>query len=403
MATTNGEEMNSDLSRHWLLDPAVTFLNHGSFGACPIPVLEAQQRWREQMEREPVRFMAGELEGRMDEARADLARFVGARSDDLAFVRNATTGVNAVLRSLELSPDDELLVTDHEYNACRNALRFVAERSGARIRVIHLPFPLRSPEDAVDAVLDAVTPRTRLALLDHITSPTGLILPIETLVHELERRGVDTLVDGAHGPGMVPLNLAQLGAAYYTGNCHKWLCAPKGAAFLHVRPDRQAGVHPLTISHGANSTRTDRSRFRLEFDWTGTFDPSPFLVIPEAIRFLGGLLPGGWPALMDANRSLALAGRSILCEALAIDPPAPAKMIGALGAVPLPDGSGEAPPSPLYQDPLQDRLLAEHAIQVPVLPWPDPPRRLIRISAQAYNRREQYERLARVLTEVLED
>jgi isopenicillin-N epimerase len=395
--------MTHDLARHWLLDPDVEFLNHGSFGACPLPVLEAQQQWRRRMETEPVRFLASELEDHLLEARDELARFVGARGDDLAFVSNATTGVNIVVRSLPFAAGDELLVTDHEYNACSNALRFAAERSGATVRVVSLPFPISSPDEVTEIVLAAVGPRTRLALLDHITSASGLILPIETLVRELDARGVDTLVDGAHGPGMVPLELDSLGAAYYTGNCHKWLCAPKGSAFLHVRPDRQEQIRPLTISHGANATRTDRSRFRLEFDWMGTPDPTPWLAIPVAIRFLGGLLPGGWPEVMRTNRALALQGRRIICEAIGAPVPAPEEMIGTLAAVPLPDGSPDPPISPLYQDPLQDRLLQEHGIQVPVLPWPAPPRRLVRISAQLYNRREQYQHLAEALTIVLKD
>ncbi len=385
----------------WLLDPAVDFLNHGSFGSCPRPVLEAQQAWRERLEREPVQFLAGELEGLMDAARGELAVFLGADPDDLAVMGNATTGVNAVLRSLPWEAGDEILLTDHGYNACRNAAAFVAQRAGARLVEARVPFPLRSPDQVMEAVLGAVTPRTKLALLDHVTSPTGLVFPLADLVAALEARGVDALVDGAHAPGMLPLDLTRLGAAYYTGNCHKWLCAPKGAAFLHVRRDRQERIRPLVISHGASVTRPGRSRFRLEFDWQGTFDPSAFLSVPAALRFLEKRLPGGWPALMDANRRLARRGRDLLCAALEIPPPAPDEMLGALAAVPLPDGSPEPPTSPLYQEPLQQALLARHGIQVPVVPWPQPPRRLLRISAQAYNDEAQYARLAAALPGLL--
>lgn len=385
----------------WSLDPEIAFLNHGSFGACPRPVLEAQARQREQMEREPVRFFLRELEAQLDQARAALADFVGADADDLAFVPNATAGVNTVLRSLALEPGDELLTTDHEYNACRNALEATAARAGARVVVATVPFPLESPDQVVEALLAAAGPRTRLLLVDHVTSQTGLVLPIARIVAALEERGIDTLVDGAHAPGMVPLDLRALGAAYYTGNCHKWICAPKGAALLHVRRDRQQRVRPLSISHGANATREDRSRFRLEFDWTGTFDPTPFLCVPEALRLLGGLLPGGWPALQEHNRRTALAARALLCEALGCAAPSPDEMIGSLASVPLPPGDGAPLRSALSLDPLQDALLERHRVEVPVIPWPAPPRRLLRISAQIYNERTEYERLIRGLHELL--
>src|SRR6185369_3383869 len=253
---------------------------------CPRPVLDLQQALRARLERQPTQFMTRDLEGRLDEARAALGAFVGALPADLAFVPNATSGVNAVLRSLVFAPGDELLTTDHTYGACKNALHFVAERSGATV------------------VLAKVTSRTRLALLDHVTSPTGLVFPLAELVEALAVRGVETLVDGAHAVGMLPLDLSAVGAAYYTGNCHKWLCAPKTAGFLHVRRDLQPMIHPLAISHGLRVPRRDRSRFLLEFDWTGTIDPTAYLAVPAAIRVMGEALPGGWPALRAHNRAL---------------------------------------------------------------------------------------------------
>ncbi|MEW6159130.1 MAG: aminotransferase class V-fold PLP-dependent enzyme, partial [Verrucomicrobiota bacterium] len=220
----------------------------------------------------------------------------------------------------------------------------------------------------------------------------------EKIVATLNQRGVDTLIDGAHAPGMIPLDLEKLGATYYTGNAHKWLCAPKGAGFLHVRKQRQPLIRPLAISHGANSPRQDRSRFLLEFGWTGTADPTAFLSVPEALRVMNALVPGGWPELMRRNRALALQGREILCRALAIEPPCPDEMIGALASIPLPDAPpGDAPTSPLYGDPLQNVLRDEHGLEVPIIPWPTAPRRLVRISAQIYNQPEQYEILAKAL------
>jgi len=387
---------------HWLLDPGVVFLNHGSFGACPREVLAYQAELREQLEREPVRFMVDSLEPLLDASRAVLARFLGAHNEDLAFVANATEGVNAVLRSLDFQPGDELLTTSQEYNACNNALRFVAERAGATVVVADVPFPIASAQQAVGAVLAKVTPRTRLLMISHITSPTAIILPVERLVRELAARGIDTLVDGAHAPGMIPLQLDTLGAAYYTANCHKWLCSPKGAAFLHVRRDKQAGVRPVVISHGANSKRTDRSRFQLEFDWTGTIDPTAWLCVGRSIEFMSRLLPGGWPALMARNHALALRGRDLLCRVLNTTSPAPDDMLGSMASVRLPDGAGPAPTiaQTRYHDPLQNLLIAR-GVQAPIVPWPAWPTRWVRISVQAYTTMSDIERLAAALPEVL--
>jgi len=384
----------------WPLDRGVAFLNHGSYGACPAEVLRYQAALRAEMEAEPVRFLGRELDDRLDAARARLGAFVGADPDDLAFVSNATGGVNAVLRSLRLAAGDELLTTDHAYQACRNTLDFVAERSGARVVTVTLPFPVASPQAIVDVVLAGVTPRTRLALLDHITSPTALILPLERLVAALAARGVDSVVDGAHAPGMVPLDLRALGAAYYSGNCHKWLCTPKGSAFLWVRRDRQADVHPLTISHGAKGERAGRSRFRLEFDWTGTQDPTAWLTVPMAIDYLAGLVPGGWPALMARNRALALEARRLMCEAVGTSPACPEEMIGSIASVILPDNR-TVETGWRVRDPIQGRLFEAWGIEVPIMRWPAPPKRMVRVSAQLYNHLPQYVRLAEALRKEL--
>lgn len=390
----------SPFARHWDLDPEVVFLNHGSFGACPRVILERQHELRREMEAQPLRFLYHTLEERIDAAKPRLAQLVGCDPQDFAFVANATTGVNTVLRSLTFAPGDELLVTDHEYNASRNALEFVAQRHGARIVVARVPFPIADKQQVIDAVLDKVTDRTRLFLIDHITSPTGVIMPVPELVQALNERGIDTLVDGAHGPGMLPLDLDALNAAYYTGNCHKWLCTPKGSALLHVRRDRQEPIRPLSISHGANSQRSDRSRFRLEFDFTGTNDFTAFFCVPDAIEFLDSLLPGGLAELRAHNHDLALAGREKLCTALDCEPPAPADMIGSLASVILPP-STEPLHHPTGADPMQAILWKEHKIEVPVMRWPHPELRMLRISPQIYNSIEQYEYLAEAIQTIV--
>ncbi len=384
------------------LDPDVVFLNHGSFGSCPVAILEYQDGLRRRMERQPVRFLVRELEALLDESRAVLADFVGAQSDDLVLVPNATSGVNTVLRSLTFAPGDELVVTDHEYNACRNALDFVAERSGVKVVVVHVPFPIMSAVQVEDAILSSVTDRTRLLLIDHITSPTALILPVGGIVKTLNDRGIDTLVDGAHAPGMIPLNLDELGAAYYTGNCHKWICAPKGVGFLRVRSDRQKEIRPLAISHGATSRRSDRSRFQIEFGWTGTWDPTAMVCLSHTLDYMSRLLPGGWAGIMRRNHELALAARRVICEMLGIPRPSPDEMIGSIASFPISDSISDEPPkSPLYLDPWQDELMARHRIEVPLVPWPAPPGRLLRISAQLYNSLPQYELLATGVSELI--
>lgn len=386
-------------STFWTLEEGIDFLNHGSFGATPRPVQEAQLAWRERLEAEPVRFFQRELESALDAARHALARFVGASDDDLAFVPNATTAVNSVLRSYPLQVGDELLVTDHIYNACRNVVDLVAARAGARVVVADIPFPIGAAGEAYEAVLSKVGERTRLAVVEHVTSPTALVLPVEDIVGALSDAGIDTLVDGAHAPGMVPLDLGELGATFYTGNCHKWMCAPKGAGFLHVSDTHPHQVLPAVVSHGYNTEHEDRSRFHLLFDWTGTDDPTAFLSVPAAIEAMGSLQPGGWPALMAANRELARSARDAVCAALDEAAPAPDEMLGSMASIPLPNAV--EPPLPYDRDPLQDRLLFDHEIEVPIQLWPSWPRRVLRLSAQAYNRFDQYERLAAALAEEL--
>ena len=387
-------------AEHWTLDPDVTFLNHGSFGACPRPVLEAQRALQDRLEREPVRFFAREAPLLLEAAREALAEFIGASVPGLAFVPNVTTAINSVLRSVPLQRGDELLVTDHEYNASRNILDYVAAERGATVVVAHVPFPVEGPTAVRDAVLSRVSPRTRVALLDHVSSQTALVMPIAALCRELEARGVDVLVDGAHAPGMVDLDVGALAPAWYAGNCHKWLCAPKSVGFVWSREDRRKAVRPAIISHGANARVPLAQRYRAEFGWQGTLDPTPALALPEALRFLGSLLPGGWPSLRARNRALALEGRKLVAEALGAALPCPDEMIGSMASLPVPPLPALPEPtasSALERDALQERLFAEHAIEVPVLTCPGHPGRLLRISAQAYNTRDDYARLADAL------
>lgn len=387
----------------WALEPGV-FLNHGSFGACPRSVLDHQAALRAEMERQPVRFFIRGLQRRIDMARQAVAAFVDADPAGFGFVRNATEAVNGILRSLRFEPGDEVLVTDHGYGACTHAARYVIERAGGRLVTAALPFPGATADGVVAAIVEHVGPRTRLALVDHVTSPTALVLPIARIVEALAARGVDTLVDGAHGPGMVPLSVRGLGAAYYVANLHKWCCAPKGAGFLAVRPDRLGGLHPAIISHGHRfplDRAGGRSRFHLEFDWVGTDDPTPWLCAPLSIERVGALHPDGWPGWMKRNRALALWGRDRLADALGVTAPCTDDLVGHMAALPLPDADHAPPDSPLYSSPLQVALGDAAQIEVPIVPWPRHPQRLIRFSVAPYTTAAELEALAEALPRLL--
>jgi isopenicillin-N epimerase len=382
--------------RHWNLAQNIVFLNHGSFGACPKAVLKLQSQLREQMERAPVQFLWRRYEELLEPARAAVAKFIGARPRDLVFTSNATSGVNAIIQSLELRPGDELLTTNHDYNACHNVLLQAASQSGAHVRVARIPFPLQHASQVIDAVMEAVTPRTRLAMIDHVSSHTALVFPIEKIVHALEAKGIETLVDGAHAPGMVPLDLARLNPTYYAGNLHKWVCAPKGAGFLWVREDKQSPIHPAVTSHGYNTGRPGYSSFQDRFDWTGTFDPTAWFCAGTAIEWMGKLLPNGWTEIRERNHSLAVHARRLLCRKLKIEPPCQEKMLGSMGTLPLPEKFQRIPKAGKI-DYEQLRLYDEFGIEVPFLRLGKPERRWFRISAQLYNSLAQYEYLAEAL------
>lgn len=377
----------------WQLDPDVVHLNHGSFGACPVEVLQHQTELRAEMEANPVAFMLRRYQPLLEESRGAMADFVGADEAGMVFVPNATYGVNSVLRSLEpeLGPGDEIVITSHTYNACRNAAVATAERVGATVVVAPIPFPITAPMDAVAAVQDVLTDRTVLLLIDHVTSATGLRLPLEEIITAVDP-SVAVLVDGAHAPGMIDIDLAGLGASFYTANCHKWICAPKGAAFLWVDEDRRATTMPAAISHGYNDGWPGSgSRFHAQFDWTGTDDPTARLCVAAALETVGGHHRDGWAGIRSSNHDLAVAGRRIVADALGCALPAPEEMLGSIASLPVPP---EREPQASIFDPLTDALHRRWSIEVPVFAWPASPERLLRISAQQYNTIEDYEALA---------
>ena len=368
--------------RHaWRLDPDFLTVNHGSFGATPNCVLAEQDTWRRRMEAQPTRFMSTILPGALRDAAARLAAFLGARGEDIVFIDNATSGCNAVLRSLALGPDDEVLTLNHVYGAVRNTVRFITERAGARMTEAVIPFPHTTTDGIVAAIVAALSSRTRIAVIDHITSSSALVMPLDRIVAACHDVGVPVLIDGAHGPGQVDLDLNNLNADWYTGNCHKWLCAPKGCAFLWTSPARQADMHPTVISHGFGQG------YIKEFDWTGTRDPSAFLSIGSAIEFHERL---GGASLRQRNIDLAGEAASLVARRLnteTIDN----EVAGAMRLVRLPL-SPDIEVAPLRASLLQAGTDAPvHAIGDGL--W-------LRLSAFAYNELEDYARLADIVARV---
>jgi isopenicillin-N epimerase len=373
--------MFADISRdEWLLDPDVAFLNHGSFGATPRTVLAEQERWRARMERHPTHFMSEELPPALRAAAARLAAFVGSEAKDLVFVENATAGCNTVLRSIPLAPGDEILVTDHGYPAVRKAAEHAAARAGARVIEAQVPFPLDDPAQVTATVAAKLGPRTRLAIFDHVTSPTAVIFPVRELTALCRAAGALVLIDGAHGPGMLDLDVPSIGADWYTGNCHKWLMAPKGSGFLWTSPQQQAETHPLVISHGFGQG------FTAEFDWVGTRDPTAWLAVPTAIDFHKRL---GGGRLRERNAALAREQATALALIWNTGRGTPDALTGSMAAVrlPLPDSR-----SPERAHALRRKLFDDHRIEVLVAAFAGA--LWARISAHAYNQPADYARLA---------
>ena len=390
------------LAEHFVLDPTIAFLNHGSYGACPRRVLEEQSRIRAHMEREPVEFFMVDMERQMDEARGRLAAWLGCDAAGLVPVPNATTGVATALWNHPLELGDEILVNDHEYSACISEAKRLAKTKHLTVREVSLPWPVQHEDQIVDALLEGVTPKTKLAILSWITSPTAIVLPAARLVREFRARGVEVILDGAHAPGQIDVDIESVSPAYFTANMHKWPCAPKGSGVLWIAPKYREGFEPLVLSARAHLDRPDRSRLLALFDYTGTSDYTAFLTAPAAVDIISEI-GGGWDAIRAHNASLARRGRDIICERLGIEPPAPDTMLGTMASLVLPgDGlaSGGTRPGG-YEDPLQERLVRTHRVQVPVWSLPSRRARMLRISAQIYNTEAQYAHLADALAEEL--
>lgn len=392
-----------NLKRHFLLDPSVTFLNHGSFGATPKPVFREYQRWQRELERQPVEFLGRRFTGLMAEARAALGGCLGTDADNLVYTQNVTISVNIAARSLELGPGDEVLATDHEYGAMDRTWRFLAKERGFRYINQHIELPLTTEEKFIEDFWRGVTPRTRVIFLSHITSPTAIIFPVKEIIRRAREAGILTVIDGAHVPGQLSLHLDTLGADFYGGNLHKWLCAPKGAGFLYARPEVQPLLKPLVVSWGYESETPSGSTFVDHHEWWGTRDIAAFLSVPKAIEFQA---ENDWDEVRESCHRLAAYAQKRICELTGLAPlhPQTDGWFAQLAAAPLPADTDLAL--------LKQRLYDDYRVEIPVLEWLPAPRagegsgvrdkyKLIRISVQGYNTKRDVDRLLNALADLL--
>ncbi|MEL6204502.1 MAG: aminotransferase class V-fold PLP-dependent enzyme [Pseudomonadota bacterium] len=381
-------QYGAEIKEFWPLEKDMIFLNHGSYGAAPIAVLDAQSTWRRQLEAQPCQFINAVAPGEIRAAAATLATFVGAQPEDTVFVENTTCGLNAVLRSLQFAPGDEIVISDHIYNATRNTVRFVVEAAGAKIRVAEIGLPVANEDQIFEAVTGALTDATRLLVIDHLASITAVIFPVARIAAAARARGIPVLVDGAHAPGMLDLDVPALGVDWYVGNCHKWLCAPKGAAFLWATRERQAGLHPTVISHDL-----DRG-FTFEFDKIGTRDASAWLSVPAAIAFHEDL--GG--ARMRARcHAVASAEARALAERWGTETGAPDTLFGMMSTVRMP---GDLPVDRAVSERLKAWLWAKHRAEIHIMPfgsafW-------VRLSVAAYTTEEECRRVGPLIEAAIE-
>jgi len=382
----------ANLKELFLLDPNVTFLNHGSFGATPKPVFTAYQDWQRRLERQPVLFLGREIDGHLRQSRQVLGEYLHADADDLVYIPNATHGVNIVARSLALQPEDEVLTTDHEYGACDYTWEFVCKKKGAAHIRQHIPLPVHTEEEIVEQFWQGVTPRTKVIYLSHITSPTALRLPVMQICQRARQAGILTLVDGAHAPGQISLDMEAVGADFYTGNCHKWLLSPKGAAFLYARREVQPLVEPLIVSWGYHATAetTSGSQFIDYLQWTGTKDPAAALAVPAAIQFMRD---HHWDEVRRECHALLRQAVERIC-ALTDMPllyPLDSNFYSQMAIAPLPATADLAV--------LKSRLYDEYKVEVPLIQWQD--RKFIRLSIQGYNTPSDVDALLEALGEIL--
>ena len=380
----------SPIKSHFILDPEVIFLNHGSFGATPKPVFREYQRWQKELERQPVEFLGRRSAGLLAEARSVLGRFLGTHGNNLIFTQNVTISLNIVARSLALDPGDEVLSSDHEYGAIDRTWRFLSRERGFTYINQPIPVPVFSDAQVVEDFWKGVTPRTRVICISHITSPTALIFPVQEIIRRAREKGILTVIDGAHVPGQIPLHLDTLGADFYGGNLHKWLCAPKGSGFLYARPEVQQLIKPLVVSWGYESETPSGSTFIDYNEWWGTRDLAAFLTVPEAIRFQQ---ENNWDAVQTTCHQLLCSAQARICDITGLPPlhSSAQTWFAQMATAPLPADTDISL--------LKNRLYDDYRIEIPLIEWNG--NKLVRISVQGYNSARDIARLCRALSALL--
>jgi isopenicillin-N epimerase len=389
----------SSYGQYWSLQKNKVYLNHGSFGATPTAVTNVQKQFIDKLEQEPVAFMIDELPSLIKSAKESLGNFLNISPNNFVFVNNTTTGVNLILKNYT-GTNEHWITTNHAYGACAHALNFYAKKNNCTISVAQLPFPTTTADEVVQNILDAVQPNTRLALIDFTTSASGLILPIKKIVEALQKRGVLVIVDAAHATGMVEYNITDLQPDFFISNLHKWLCTPKGSAFVYVSPKHQHWVHPLVISHLNDRNTGEPEHWSNQFEWDATHDYSAYCCIPFTIEYMQKLYPGGWPAIMEHNHQLAWGMGNFIANELGVALPVKQNEIGSMVNIPMP--KGETPSRAFhFNNELKNKLFYDYNIEVPVFFFPKAPTQWLRISAQIYNSTEQYQYLVACLKNII--
>lgn len=381
--------MPDDLKDQFLLDPEIHFLNHGSFGACPKPVFEAHIEWQRRLEYQPIETLDRQTADEMKSARSALGEFVQCPAEDVVYFPNPTTAINMVARSLDLQPGDEILTTDHEYGAMERTWRFIAKKTGARIQVVPNPLPVTTHQDFIETFWRGVSESTRVIFISQITSQTALIFPVTEICHLAHEAGILTIIDGAHAPGQIPVNLMEMNPDVYTGACHKWMCAPKGSAFLYASKAVQPKLDPLVVSWGYESDRPSSSKFIDYHEWQGTRDMSAFLSVPAAIAFQQ---ENNWDQIQARCHAMMLEARTRLHLITGLPKICPegSEWLGQMAAIPLPE---------LDCTRLKERLYQEYRVEVPVYRWRGKP--FLRLSVQAYNTLQDLDALVDALAGLL--